>query len=352
MHIQTKIQTGGMFRGIRFSLDGRWWLGYGLSLVFPVTLLLFLLTGPQAVPQIFLWALPILLVIILDRQGFAERRQMPDDAPAWFFDGILYLLVILQVANVLALGWLVSRLGWSDLPSISVSLAHLLAIRFMAGPNACCAAICPAHELIHRPNLWQRRLGRLLLSTVCYDHFHVSHKRAHHACLGGEGDPSTAVSGERFEDFFRRSVGGQWRMAWQMDRVSVLQGVAIELGWVGLLLGLFGPLAVLVFLNQCYHGVRVLEAVNYFQHYGLIREDQNLPAAAWRNDSAMSLFLFMGLTRHADHHRRPGIPYPHLKRLDEGPEMPRGYLWTAMLVFRREALFREEAERALLEQSA
>ena len=349
MHSLTKTQTGGITGGIHFALDRFWWLGYGLSLIFPVTLLLFLLTGPHDLTHILFWAIPVLLILLLDRYGPSERRQMPRDVPAWFFDGILYLLVLLQLANLLALGWLVSRLQWSDFSSISISLAHLLALRFMAGPNACCAAICPAHELIHRRNRWQRRLGRLLLTTVCYDHFYVSHKRAHHAYLGGDGDPSTAFQGERFDDFLRRSFCGQWRRAWAMNRQSVLQGMALELGWIVLQLGLFGPLAALVFLNQCYHGIRVLEAVNYFQHYGLTRKDETLPAAAWRNDSALSLFLFMGLSRHADHHQRPGIPYPHLKALDTGPTMRRGYLWTAMLVLRRDALFRAEAEQVLLE---
>lgn len=334
MYILTKTTT-----------NGPWWLGYGLSLIFPTTLFLFLATGPHGFPGVMLWGLPMIIVILLDRYGSTEHRMVPDEAPLWFFDGILYLLVLLQILNVLALGYMVSRLGWSSLETASLSLLHLLVIRLMAGPNACCAAICPAHELIHRRKRWQKYLGRLLLTTVCYDHFYVSHKRAHHAHLGGKHDPSTAFRGERFDDFFHRSIREQWRMAWQTDRATVLQGVAVELGWVGIQLGLFGPLAALVFLNQSYHGVRVLEAVNYFQHYGLTRVQQHLPAAAWRNDSAVSLFLFIGLTRHADHHLRPGIPYPGLRALAEGPNMPRGYLWTAMLVLRRDEVFREEAEQ-------
>jgi alkane 1-monooxygenase len=329
-----------------------WWLGYGLSLIFPLTLLFFLATGPHAFPGVLLYGGPMILVILLDRYGPAEQRTVPGRVPAWFFDGILYGLSLLQIFNVLALGWLVSRLSWSTPEAIALSLLHLLLIRLMAGPNACCAAICPAHELIHRRNVWQRRLGRLLLSTVCYDHFHVSHQQAHHAHLGGEGDPSTARPGEGFDDFFRRSVGNQWRLAWQTRPVRVWQGLAMAVGWVTLQAVCFGPLAALVFLNQAYHGIRVLEAVNYFQHYGLLRDEQGRSASAWRNDSAISLFLFIGLTRHADHHERPGVPYSGLKVLENGPRMSRGYLWTAMRVLRQDALFRREAEQVLLRETS
>jgi len=325
-----------------------WWLGYSLSLIFPLTLLGFLATGPHTFPTVLLYGMPMLLVILLDRYGPAEPRIVPGHAPTWFFDGILYGLSLLQILNVLALGWLVSRLTWATPADIALSLIHLLLIRLMAGPNACCAAICPAHELIHRRKPWQRRLGRLLLTTVCYDHFHVSHKQAHHAHLGGAGDPSTATRGERFDDFFRRSIRDQWRQAWQNRPHRVVQGLAVELGWVLLQWLCFGPLAALVFLNQAYHGVRVLEAVNYFQHYGLLRDQYGLSARAWRNDSAISLFLFIGLTRHADHHLRPAIPYPQLRTLEQGPCMGRGYLWTAMLVLRRDQQFRNEAEQVLL----
>ncbi|MGI9212063.1 MAG: fatty acid desaturase [Methylococcaceae bacterium] len=323
-----------------------WWLGYSLSLIFPTSLLLFLATGPHDLPDALVFGIPMIGLIVLDRYGPSERRMVPGDAPLWFFDGILYGLALLQILNVWALGWLVARLGWSTPGDILLSLIHLLIIRLMAGPNACCAAICPAHELIHRRNRWQRRLGRLLLTTVCYDHFHVSHKLAHHAHLGGAGDPSTAFRGERFDDFFRRSIRAQWLQAWKTGPNRALQGVVVELGWVLAQWICFGPLAAAMFLNQAYHGVRVLEAVNYFQHYGLTCGEQRPPATAWRNDSATSLFLFIGLTRHADHHLRPGVPYPRLRILENGPLMSRGYLWTAMMVLRRDGVFRVEAEQA------
>jgi alkane 1-monooxygenase len=354
MSILTKTSPEGI--AVRARLRSGlppWWLGYALSLFFPACLLVFLGTGPHGPAGALAWTCPMWAVIALDRFGPAERRTVPDAAPAWFFDGLLYLLVLLQVSNVLALGLMVSRLGWSSGSDILASLANLLAVRLMAGPNACCAAICPAHELIHRRGRWRKLLGRLLLASVCYDHFFVAHKRAHHAHLGSAQDPSTARLGESFDAFFRRTVVQQWRVAWRAGRRSVLAGMAAEAGWLVWYGWLFGPLAVLVFLNQSYHGVRVLEAVNYFQHYGLTEERPGVACpAAWRNDSAVSLFLFLGLTRHADHHRRPGVPYPQLRALAEGPEMPRGYLWMAMMVLRRDAAYRREAELRFAGDSA
>jgi len=279
-------------------------------------------------------------LVAADHFSPAERRVTPADAPRWFFDSILYGLVLLQVLNVLALGFLVSRLRWIGPPEIANSLANLFAVRVMVGANFCCAAICPAHELIHRRPRWQRMLGRLLLATVFYDHFAIAHKRAHHAMLGSALDPSIAHAGECFEDFFRRVAVQQWRIAWQADRQTFLSGVAVEAIWLAVYVWLFGLLAAAVFLRCAYHAVRILESVNYFQHYGLTETSGRSALTTWRNDSAVSLFLFLGLTRHADHHRRPGVHYPELRALAEGPIMPYGYWGMTVTVLRRNEWYR------------
>jgi alkane 1-monooxygenase len=375
MSILTKTTLEGISRLCCTSIyQPPWWFGFSLSLLLPSCVLSFLSTGPHDITEALIWTWPMWLLIAMDRFSPKEQRAVPSDAPDWFFDGLLYILVLLQLSNVLALGWLVARLEWTSWPAISASLANLLVIRLLAGPNFCCAAICPAHELIHRRGRFQQLLGRLLLITVCYDQFYLAHQRAHHAQRGSAQDPSTAQPDENFKHFFRRAVVQQWRIAWQTQRRSVIQGVTIELGGLALYGWLFGPLALLVFLNQAYHGIRVLEAVNYFQHYGLIEKEERLedhaepftkshrwrhsksgdilsgnhvPAIAWRNDSAISLFLFLGLTRHTDHHQRPGIHYSQLRASTEGPMMPLGYLGMAMMVLRRDQAYRRMAMRVM-----
>jgi alkane 1-monooxygenase len=317
-----------------------WWWGFGLSLFLPAATLAFLLSGPHEPLPALLWTLPTWLLIAADRFGPDETRPVPASAPRWFFDGLLYGLVALQVANILALGAMVSELTWGTAAEFWTNAANLTALRILAGPDFCCAAIAPAHELIHRRRRGQRLLGRLLLGSVGYDHFYVAHRLGHHARLGSGDDPSTAWPDEGYEAFFRRSLVTQWRLARRSEPRAVARGVAAELAYF-LGFGLvFGPVALIVLVWQALVAVRLLEAVNYFQHFGLTLDSGRAAATAWNCDSAVSLFLFLGLTRHADHHRRPAVPYPDLRSLPDSPRLPYGYLGMALWVKNRSAGYR------------
>ncbi|WP_333688339.1 fatty acid desaturase [Methylococcus capsulatus] len=324
-----------------------WWTGYSLSLVFPLTVLGFLASGPHRPLVALLWTLPMLLLLLAEYFGPAETRVVPEPVPASLFDALLYLLSVLQLLNLFALGRMVSQLGWSGMAEVGASLADLLVVRTMVSADFVSAGICPAHELIHRRSAGQRHLGRLLLATLGYDHFYLAHKLGHHARLGSADDPSTAFRGESFEAFYRRGLRQQWRIAWSARRGAVLAGMAFELGWLGVYTMLFGPLAMLVLLHQARGAIRTLESVNYFQHYGLAEDSGPGRVLAWRNDSAVSLFMFLALTRHADHHRRPGVSFWALRPAAEGPQMPYGYMVMALWVQRRNESFRTWAERQL-----
>ncbi len=343
-------------RRARLSLPLRrsalpWWSGFSLSLWLPVANLLFLVTGPHGWFSALVWTLPVWLLIAADRCGPGERRSIPRTAPRWFFDGLLWFLCLLQVGNVLGIGWLVSQLEWTSDQRL-ISVANLVALRILGGTNACCSVIAPAHELIHRRSRWQRRLGRLMLMTVFYDHFYVAHRLGHHAQLGTAGDPSTAAANESYESFFRRSLVGQWRLAWQSQPRTLLMGLLVEVGLMGGYLIAFGGLALFAWLYVSGVAVRLLEAVNYFQHFGLTEASGRSQETAWHCDSAVSLFLFLGLTRHADHHRQPGIGFTGLEALAGGLRLPFGYLVMAIWVKNASGSFRAWAITEMRRQDA
>lgn len=343
MPILVKTIPEGISASLCRSWSPSWWWGFSLSLFLPVSTLAFLLSGPHPGGTALLWTLPVWALIAADRFGPSETRSVPGEAPRWFFDGLLYVLASLQMANVLALGLMVSNLAWDNAEGILASVANLLAVRVLVGPDFCCAAIAPAHELIHRRRRWQRLLGRLLLVTVCYDHFFVAHRIGHHARLGSRDDPSTARGDETYEVFFRRSCWQQWREAWRQEPRSVLRGLAAELALLAGFGLLFGPLALFMLAYQALVAVRLLEAVNYFQHFGLTLDSGRAAMTAWNSDSAVSLFVFLGLPRHADHHRRPAAPFPELRAVADGPRLPYGYLGMAWWVKNRSSGFRRWA---------
>lgn len=355
MSILTKTNGSGLAMAWSPALPRPpWWAGYALSLFLPLSIFGYLVTGPHHPWATLAWTIPMWLLVAGDFYGPAEVREVPPDAPRGFFNGLLYLLALLQWLNVLALGLMVSRLGFETPQEAFDSLVDLLAIRLMVGANFTCAGLCPAHELIHRRNRWQRWLGRAMLISLCYDHFAVAHRRIHHARLGSALDPSTARAGECFEDFFLRTIREQWRLAWQTSRSAVLAGLAVEAVWVIAYAWSFGLLATLMYAFMVFSAIRTLESVNYFQHYGLTEDTGRVSYTAWRCDSAVSLFLFVGLTRHADHHRHPRLRYEQLRALSGGPSLPFGYLGMAVWTQRQNDGYRawEATSRQAAPESA
>lgn len=320
-----------------------WWLGYMLSLALPLSALAFLSGGPWLWWQALLWTLPVWLLIVADYFSPNLKRAPPPKLSSWPFDAILYLLCLLQPLNILFMALLVSHTHWGDMSQIAESLANLIAVRIIMGTTSVCAAIAPAHELIHRRAFWQRLLGRMLLCTVLYDHFSIAHHRAHHRYVNGERDPASARPGESYEHFFRRTAAMQWRIAWALDRTHTAIGMLLEVSLLAIIGALFGPLALLMFVYQALAAVRLLEAVNYFQHWGL----RGRKPTAWVCNSAISLFLFLGLPRHTDHHRHALKPYQSLCCHEDGPQLWRGYLAMALLVKNRCDLFRQRAGKLL-----
>ena len=98
------------------------------------------------------------------------------------------------------------------------------------------------------------------------------------------------------------------------------------------LLAAFGPLVLLLLVPQAILGFGLLEAVNYLEHYGLVR--RRTPAGryekvdarhSWNSDRVVTnLFLFQ-LQRHSDHHAHPLRRYQALRTFDESPRLPHGY---------------------------
>src|SRR5262249_51451350 len=156
---------------------------------------------------------------------------------------------------------------------------------------------------IHRKSPLLVLLGRLLLVTVFYEHFYIEHVRGHHLRIGTDDDPATSRYGETYAEFWRRTVPAQFRSAWRLEakrlgdeemrwsdprllRSAVVHGILAEAVVAGLALALLGPAALVFLLAQASVAVRLLEAVNYFEHYGLRRQGRKVrPVDSWDSDA-------------------------------------------------------------------
>lgn len=328
----------------------RVWSLHLLCFVLPVTCLAFGLTAPHPWWGALAFAGVLAASVHTDMRSGPEHRQPDALMPGWPFDGVLYLLVAMQFASVALLVRMVSLHGFWNIDT----LVGLL----LVGVNSGYSAIVVAHELIHRSEAHRQLLGRLLLGSVLYDHFAIEHIRGHHSRVGTGDDPATARFGETALAFLRRTVPAQFRSAWRLEkrrlgdenlrwndprmlRNRMLHGLILEWGVALAVLVWLGAAAFAAYVIQAVVAVRLLEAVNYFEHYGLVRTSRRVRASdSWDTDSWFTLYTLVGLSRHADHHAYSSRPYQQLRHVEESPKLPYGYFGTVVWLLWDNAGFR------------
>jgi alkane 1-monooxygenase len=320
----------------------RVWALHLLCLALPLYTLAFVATGPHRWFASLPWLLVIPVMVVLDNKSGPAQHKPVEGMASWPFDAVLVVLTALQIANVALAARMIAASGLFSADAFTAAI--------LVGANSGYSAIVVAHELIHRRSRWMQALGRLLLCTVVYEHFFTEHVRGHHARIGTDDDPATSRFGETYPEFWRRTVPAQFASAWRLEarrlgdegmrwydprmlRSAVVHGVVAEAALAALVLAVFGPSALVATLLQAYVAIRLLEAVNYFEHYGLRRTGKKVrPVDSWDSDSFFTLFALVGLSRHADHHAYASRPYQALRTWDESPKLPRGYLGMVVMV--------------------
>ncbi|MCK5189051.1 MAG: fatty acid desaturase, partial [Methylococcales bacterium] len=236
-----------------------------------------------------------------------------------YYDAILYALTFFQLLIISLLLIYASQLQWSSASEIGTSLVNLAVMRILVGTTSGSSAIIVAHELIHRPKVHMRLLGRLLLITVCYEHFVIAHICGHHLSVATPEDIATARTDESFKTYWKRVYVGHFKYAWnsELQRLgltktpiyhykmlanSVLQGLIVESALVILILFSFGWATAIIFLYQALSGVRLLETINYYQHWGLV-QGKGKDTLAWVNQSILTEYALVGLSNHIGHHQ-------------------------------------------------
>jgi alkane 1-monooxygenase len=227
----------------------------------------------------------------------------------------------------------------------------------LMGTTSGYSGIVVAHELMHRQAPHMKALARILMGLVLYEHFFTEHLRGHHVRVGTPDDGASARFGERYQAFFRRTLVAQFRSAWRLEarrlgdegmrwndprllRSRVVHGLVLE--W-SLALGIaviFGWGAFVLWLGQALIAVRLLECVNFFEHWGLERRGPRIsPVDSWDTTAWFTLYTLVGLSRHADHHAYAARPYQQLRHHDESPKLPAGYFGMVLLALARPQRF-------------
>lgn len=201
----------------------------------------------------------------------------------------------------------------------------------------------PGHELTHRKkNTFDMFIGNWLLALSWDCTFAIEHVYGHHKNVGLSSDPATAKRGENIYAFILRAIKNEHRDGWliEFDRmkrrglkpfgyqnkmiIGYLRSLSITIGafFIGGLVGM------LFYLLCAFIAKSLLEAINYSEHYGLVREPGKpvYPKHSWNSNHVMSSIYLYNVTRHSAHHERTNLKYWELGAYPDAPMMPQGYL--------------------------
>lgn len=265
----------------------------------------------------------------------AEEEMVKADRT---YDFILYAVVPLHYASLLMFLFSLQQDGllWWEYAGRILSMGLLFGV---FGINV-------AHELGHRVKALEQTLAKMLLLTAQYMHFFIEHNKGHHKRVATHEDPSTARLNESLFAFYFRTIPGVYFSAWnieakelrkkgqavvsfhnQMIWFTVLQLALITAVWL-----YFGWFTAVCYLTAAGFGVGLLEAVNYIEHYGLMRRqtgdgtyERAMPQHSWNSDHIIGRLSLFELSRHSDHHYLASRKYQVLRHHDNAPQMPTGY---------------------------
>ena len=200
-----------------------------------------------------------------------------------------------------------------------------------------------AHECSHRrsgnPLI---SVGNWLMAFSMDSVFPIEHNHGHHKHVGTLQDAATARRGENVYKFIFRSTFGEYTNAWQIERNRLSKRQTPLISYKNryfraiaksLILPLTafyfgGMLSGIVVLLVMIWAKILLEAVNYIEHYGLVRiPGQPIePRHSWNSNAWVSSTITFFLTRHSHHHQKGSLPFWKLKPLSSAPMLPWGYL--------------------------
>jgi alkane 1-monooxygenase len=269
-------------------------------------------------------------------ESLKQKARIP------FFDYLLYLNV---PALYLIAGYFVWLLGNGEMTT-SETVLSVINVGILLGV----CGINVAHELGHREGKFDQWMARLLLLPTLYNHFTLEHNYGHHLKVGTPEDPATARKGEAVYPFFVRSIFHGYINAWAIGRKmletkgrptwmhEVFWGHAGQLLLLSIVVYVAGWSGLLSYLLAALIGILALEAVNYIEHYGLVRGklasgryEPMTEQHSWNSNHELGRIMLFELVRHADHHYQTSRKYQTLRHLDRSPQLPFGYPMSIIL---------------------
>lgn len=275
---------------------------------------------------------------------FERDHVNPTKEEAKILDGMIIFRVITWLWVPMQLFLVFGSIHFTYDESVPVWSRFLFAVS--AGLMAGGAGFDVGHELMHKRNKFEKFLGHIIYLSLGYDHFAIEHNLGHHYKVATPRDPATALLGENFWFFLPRTFLGGIKSSWKIEKKilaqkgkgvfnpsnRVVRGYLIEAGILAVCTYFYGLHGALMYTVQCAIAIILLEAVNYIEHYGLMREqyadgsyEPVDPLHSWNAAESLTNYLLFKLQRHSDHHTYPYKRYQTLISHGHSAQMPTGY---------------------------
>jgi alkane 1-monooxygenase len=295
---------------------------------------------------IIIFVLIPFLEIILPPSSYnlnaVEKTLAEEDT---FYDWVIYMLVPIHFFLIYFF------LTTIDNPALALS--DIVARVLMMGIILAFIGINMGHDLGHKTqNPGKQIIAQVLLTTAIQNHFMAYHNGGHHKDIGTPNDPTSAKKGDNYYFFALKSQIGGYFKTWKLEskrlkaqgKKPVIHPMTIyTLLPLLLLIGIFlsfGLFITVSYFLAAIFGISILEAQNYFAHYGLRRKmldngryERVNAKHSWNSDHIIGRLLFFELTRHSDHHHHGAKPFQVLESKEESPLLPFGYPVMLLLTY-------------------
>ncbi len=278
--------------------------------------------------------------------GFDENGNTQAIVPLQ--NGMMYGMLAIFILLQIALGWRISQY-MNAVPIADATLLGLAIQNGITGSQLIGAVLSTGifagigiiygHELAHTKG-FSFVIARWMMALSGKAHFCYAHVYNHHLELGHQDDPATAPRGRSLFAHYPLSGIGQSKFLFLMEkrrleRLDVpfiswknrwLRGYAMSLPTVFLFWFAGGWIGIACLATVWLIANFELEALNYLEHYGLIRE-KGQPIDyrhSWDNSTAFTSWFFIEIGRQADHHDRGETHYWELDEVG-APDCGRGY---------------------------
>ena len=266
---------------------------------------------------------------------------------------LIFMFITVFVLGEYEPNWIVNVFHYLDIDIInlknSITILDKISFIVLTSLFIGIAGTVPGHELTHRKrNKFDMFFGNWLLALSWDCAFAIEHVYGHHKNVGLESDPATAKRGENIYSFILRAIIKEQKDAWLIEFDHLKRRGhnpfgfknRMIIGYIRSMIITFstyiigGWLGMLIYLMCAFIAKGLLEAINFTEHYGLVRvEDQPVfKRHSWNSNNFMSTIILYNLSRHSAHHEKSNLKYWELKPYPEAPSMPYGYLSVLYLV--------------------